>query len=62
MTRVLIVDDAAFMRGTLKMMLERNGYEIAGEAENGEEAIAKYLELEPDIVTLDITMPKMDGV
>jgi two-component system, chemotaxis family, chemotaxis protein CheY len=62
MARVLIVDDAAFMRGTLKIMLERNGYEIAGEAENGEEAIAKYIELEPDIVTLDITMPKMDGV
>jgi two-component system chemotaxis response regulator CheY len=62
MARVLIVDDAAFMRGTLKIMLERNGYEIVGEANNGEEAIEKFKELKPDIVTLDITMPRMDGI
>ncbi len=62
MNRVLIVDDAAFMRTSLKMMLERNGFEVIGEAENGEIAIKKYQTLSPDIVTMDITMPKMDGI
>lgn len=62
MNRVLIVDDAAFMRTSLKMMLERNGFEVIGEAENGETAIKKYQTLTPDIVTMDITMPKMDGI
>jgi two-component system chemotaxis response regulator CheY len=62
MKRVLVVDDAAFMRLSLKTMLERNGYEVAGEAENGQIAVKKYLELKPDIVTLDITMPVMDGL
>lgn len=60
--RVLIVDDAAFMRIKLRDILEKNGYEVAGEAENGYEAIEKYKELEPDIVTMDITMPELDGV
>lgn len=60
--RVLIVDDAAFMRIKLKDILEKNDYEVAGEAENGFEAIEKYKELQPDIVTMDITMPEMDGV
>lgn len=60
--RVLIVDDAAFMRIKLKDILEKNDYEIAGEAENGIEAIERYKELSPDIVTMDITMPEMDGV
>lgn len=60
--RVLIVDDAAFMRIKLKDILEKNNYEVAGEAENGLEAIEKYKELSPDIVTMDITMPEMDGV
>jgi len=60
--RVLIVDDAAFMRIKLKDILEKNNYEVAGEAENGHEAIEKYKELQPDIVTMDITMPEMDGV
>ncbi|NLG52789.1 MAG: response regulator [Clostridiales bacterium] len=62
MNKVLIVDDAAFMRATLKNMLERNGYEVVGEADNGEIAIKKYQALIPDIVTMDITMPKMDGI
>lgn len=62
MKRVLIVDDAAFMRLSLKMMLERNGYEVIGDAENGEDAIEKYKALSPDIVTMDCTMPKMDGL
>ncbi|WP_319002013.1 response regulator [Clostridium tagluense] len=62
MKRVLITDDAMFMRLALKTMLERNGFEIVGEAENGEIAIQKYKLLKPDIVTLDITMPVMDGL
>lgn len=62
MKSVLIVDDAAFMRMAIKKILEKNGYEIAGEAENGEEGVRKYNELRPDLVTLDITMPEMDGL
>ena len=62
MKTVLIVDDAAFMRVSLKMMLERNGYQVVGEAENGEVGIKKYMELKPDLVTMDITMPDMDGI
>lgn len=62
MARVLIVDDAAFMRLSVKTMLEKNGFEVVGEAENGMEAIQKYKELNPDIVTMDITMPKVTGV
>ncbi|MBZ9621866.1 response regulator [Clostridium tagluense] len=60
--RVLITDDAVFMRLSLKNMLEKNGFEVVGEAENGAIAIEKYKILKPDIVTLDITMPIMDGV
>ena len=60
--RVLIVDDGAFMRVLLKGMLTKNGYEVAGEAEDGLIAIDKYRELRPDIVTMDITMPNMDGI
>lgn len=59
---VLIVDDAVFMRTVLKKMLEESGYTIVGEASNGVEAISKAKELQPDIVTLDITMPELDGV
>ncbi|MCE5286008.1 MAG: response regulator [Pelosinus sp.] len=62
MKRVLIVDDALFIRNALKMMLENNGFEVAGLAENGVEGINKYQSLKPDIVTMDITMPVMDGI
>lgn len=62
MKKVLIVDDAAFMRMSIKTILEKNGFEIAGEAENGQDGVLKYMELNPDIVTLDITMPEMDGL
>lgn len=62
MKKVLIVDDASFMRMTIKMMLEKEGYEIVGEAENGEVAVERYKELSPDIVTMDITMPEMNGI
>ncbi len=62
MKKVLVVDDAAFMRITIKNMLSKNGFEIAGEAENGAQAIQKCSELKPDIVTLDITMPEVSGI
>lgn len=60
--RVLIVDDAAFMRMMIKDILSKNGYEIAGEAENGIKAVEKYKELMPDLVLMDITMPEMNGI
>lgn len=60
--RVLIVDDAAFMRMMLKDILNKNGYDVCGEAGNGNEALDKYKELKPDLVTLDITMPEKDGI
>ena len=60
--KVLIVDDAMFMRMMLKDILSKNGYEVVGEAANGKEAIDKYIELRPDLVLLDITMPEMDGI
>jgi len=59
---VLIVDDAAFMRMMLKEILTKGGYNVVGEAENGIIAVTKYKELRPDIVTMDITMPEMDGI
>lgn len=62
MKRVLIIDDATFMRITLKTLMERNDFEVVGEAANGVDGINKYIELKPDIVTMDITMPGMDGV
>lgn len=62
MTSVLIVDDSSFIRIQLKQMLERNGFTVVGEAGNGKEALMKIKELDPDIVTLDITMPEMNGL
>ena len=60
--RILIVDDAMFMRTMLKSILSKNGYEIAGEAANGIEGVDKFRQLTPDLITLDITMPEMDGL
>jgi len=60
--RVLIVDDASFMRFMLKNILEKNNFEVVGEAENGAIGVLKCMELRPDIVTMDITMPEMDGL
>ena len=60
--KVLICDDAAFMRMMIKDILTKNGYEIAGEAENGLKAVEKYNETKPDLVLMDITMPEMDGL
>ena len=62
MINVLIVDDSRTSRRVLRDILERAGYEIAGEAVNGKEAIEMYERLHPDIVTMDITMPEMDGI
>lgn len=59
---ILVCDDAAFMRMMIKDILTKNGYEIAGEAENGVKAVEKYKETKPDLVMMDITMPEMDGI
>ncbi len=59
---ILICDDAAFMRMMIKDILTKNGYNVAGEAENGLKAIEKYKETNPDLVLMDITMPEMDGI
>ncbi len=62
MASVLIVDDSRTSRRILKDMLEKAGYKIVGETVNGKEAIEQYEKLRPDIVTMDITMPEMDGI
>jgi two-component system chemotaxis response regulator CheY len=62
MKKVLIVDDAGFMRLSMKIMLENNGFEVVGEAQNGVEAVTKYKKHIPDITTMDITMPEMSGI
>ena len=59
---ILVCDDAAFMRMMIKDILTKNGYNVAGEAENGAKAVEKYNELHPDLVLMDITMPEMDGI
>ncbi|MCR5594268.1 MAG: response regulator [Lachnospiraceae bacterium] len=59
---ILICDDAAFMRMMIKDILTKNGYNVAGEAENGAMAVDKYNEVKPDLVLMDITMPEMDGI
>ena len=62
MARVMVVDDAVFMRMTIRKMIELEGYEVVGEAGNGVEAVQKYMEAQPDVVMLDITMPEMNGI
>ena len=62
MVNILIVDDSRTSRKILRKILEDKGYTVVGEAVNGEEGYLKYQELKPDLVTLDITMPKMDGL
>ena len=62
MAKIMICDDAAFMRMMIKDILTKNGYEIAAEAENGAVAVEKYLDAKPDLVLMDITMPDMDGI
>jgi two-component system chemotaxis response regulator CheY len=60
--RVLIVDDAAFMRMMIKDILEKNDFQVIGEANNGLKAVEIYKKEKPDVVTMDITMPDMDGI
>lgn len=60
--KILICDDARFMRVTLKNSLEKEGYQVVDEAENGEVLIEKYKQLNPDLILMDITMPVMDGI
>lgn len=62
MRKALVVDDSSFMRLSMKTILERNGYEVVGEAENGQIGVFRYKELKPDFVTMDVTMPEMDGL
>jgi two-component system chemotaxis response regulator CheY len=62
MARVLVVDDAAFMRKMVTDALSGGGHEIVGEAANGDEAVQRFQELRPDVMTLDITMPEKDGL
>ncbi|EHQ91607.1 response regulator [Desulfosporosinus youngiae] len=59
---IMIVDDAAFMRMMLKDILQKNGFNVIGEAENGAVAVEKYKELQPNLTIMDITMPEMDGL
>ncbi|MDQ0227596.1 response regulator [Metabacillus niabensis] len=60
--KIMIVDDAAFMRMMIKDILTKNGYEVVAEAADGAQAVEKYKEHQPDLVTMDITMPEMDGI
>jgi len=62
MASVLVVDDALFMRRMLSDILKKEGIEICGEAENGKEAVDKYQQLKPDLVTMDIVMPKIEEI
>lgn len=62
MAKILLVDDSKTSRKILKGILEDNGHVVIGEASNGEEGLNKYKELNPDITTMDITMPVMDGL
>lgn len=59
---VLVVDDAAFMRATLRDIFDRNGYRVVGEARDGAEAVARYASLRPALVTMDIVMPGLSGI
>ncbi|MED3825038.1 response regulator [Priestia flexa] len=62
MSRILIVDDAKFMRATLRSIMENAGYHVVGEAETGKEAIEKFHDLQPDVITMDITMLELNGI
>lgn len=62
MAKILIVDDSKTSRKILRNILEDNGHEVIGEATNGEESVSKYKELQPNLTTMDITMPIMDGL
>lgn len=61
-SKILIVDDASFMRMMLRNVLSSHGYEVAGEAENGRQAVEIYQEVKPDIVLIDLIMPEVGGI
>ncbi len=60
--KVLIVDDALFMRNMLRNIFAESGFDVIGEAQNGNEAVEKFKELSPDLITMDIVMPEMNGI
>ena len=62
MARVLVVDDAVFMRKVVSDALNKGGHEVIGEAANGQEAVDQFQSLKPEVMTLDITMPEKDGL
>ena len=62
MKKIMIVDDSLIMRVNLKRLVEKHGYEVVAEAANGQEAVEKYEKFFPDLVTMDITMPVLDGI
>ena len=62
MGRILVVDDASFMRQMIREIVESEGHEVVGEASDGDEAIAEFRRLQPDIVTMDIVMPRLSGI
>lgn len=62
MARILIADDSIVVRGYIKVILERAGHEVLAEATSGHEAYQKYMVLQPDLVTMDINMPEMNGI
>ncbi|MGC4020266.1 MAG: response regulator [Muricomes sp.] len=62
MKRIMIVDDSLIIRMNLKKIFEKQGHEVVAEAVNGQEAIEKYMSAQPDLVTMDITMPQLDGI
>jgi two-component system chemotaxis response regulator CheY len=62
MKKIMIVDDSLIMRMNLKRILERHGYDVVTEAANGQEAVDKYINFKPDLTTMDITMPVLDGI
>lgn len=62
MARIIVTDDAPFLRSLLKDILLKIGHEVVGEAQDGYEAIQLYKEMKPDLITMDITMPKMNGL
>ncbi|MDD2422435.1 MAG: response regulator [Heliobacteriaceae bacterium] len=62
MARILVVDDMTYVRAVLKKILVQAGHEVVGEATDGAEAVSEYQEIRPDLVTMDITMPNVDGI
>jgi two-component system chemotaxis response regulator CheY len=62
MARILVVDDASFMRQMIREIVESEGHEVVGEASDGDEAVEQYQELHPDVVTMDIVMPRRSGI